>query len=124
MIGRVLSGTRPNCFSVLHFCGGRPSRRAAKPGRIKSGAPGLRPTVMLNPRSSGEPVTLIYPVMKCVCGWSPGQAVRPQDASCQISSTNPKVLSETVREKLIRAQAAEATRRGGFHCRVLIQVNG
>ena len=71
---------------------------------------------------SGSAITLVYPVTKCVCGWSPQRAPMPNDPYCECSAENNRTLFETVAGKPVTAKVLESPRRGGVHCRFLIQL--
>src|SRR5579871_4640469 len=71
---------------------------------------------------SGNTVTLVYPVTKCVCGWSPQRAASPDDPYCECSAANNRTLFETVAGRSVTARVVESPRRGGAHCRFLIQL--
>ncbi len=71
---------------------------------------------------SGDTVTLIYPVSKCVCGWNPQRPVNPKDPYCDCSAANNQLLFETVSAKPVSVKVAESPRRGGAHCRFIIQL--
>jgi hypothetical protein len=76
-----------------------------------------------NCRLEGNQVTLIYPVNKCVCGWSPQRAVaQADDPYCECSKSNNQYLFETVTGKKVRAQVTESPRRGQAHCKFVLQV--
>jgi predicted ArsR family transcriptional regulator len=75
-----------------------------------------------NCRRDGNKVTLIYPVDKCVCGWSPRRAPRADDPYCECSKANNQLLFETVAGKPVRVDVTESPRRGGTHCRFLIHL--
>lgn len=61
-------------------------------------------------------VRLVYPVNKCVCGWSPQRAPTPDDPYCECSAENNRTLFETVSGKLVSAKVLTSPRRGGAHC--------
>ena len=65
---------------------------------------------------SGNTITLIYPVTKCVCGWSPERPPMPDDPYCECSAENNRTLFETVAGKPVRAKVITSPRRGGVHC--------
>jgi hypothetical protein len=71
---------------------------------------------------SGNTVTLVYPVTKCVCGWSPQRTTTPDDPYCECSAENNRTLFETVAGKPVTSKVVESPRRGGVHCRFLIQL--
>ena len=65
---------------------------------------------------SGNTVTLVYPVSKCVCGWSPERAPMADDPYCECSAENNRTLFETVAGKPVSAKVLTSPRRGGGHC--------
>jgi len=65
---------------------------------------------------SGHTVTLVYPVTKCVCGWSPERAPMPDDPYCECSAENNRTLFETVAGRHVSARVLTSPRRGGEHC--------
>jgi len=65
---------------------------------------------------SANTITLIYPVTKCVCGWSPDRPPTPDDPYCECSAENNRTLFETVAGKPVTAQVLSSPRRGGLHC--------
>lgn len=69
-----------------------------------------------NCRRMGNQVTLIYPVNKCVCGWSPERAPMPDDPYCDCSAANNQSLFETVSGRPVGVKVLESPRRGGVHC--------
>ena len=71
---------------------------------------------------SGKTVTLVYPVTKCVCGWSPDRAPTPDDPYCECSAANNATLFETVAGAPVQARVLESPRRGGVHCRFEIRL--
>ena len=75
-----------------------------------------------NCKREGDLVTLIYPVDKCVCGWSPQRAPAADDPYCECSKANNQLLFETVAGKPVRVQVVESQRRNGAHCRFLIHL--
>jgi hypothetical protein len=75
-----------------------------------------------NCRRAGGTVTLVYPVDKCVCGWSPKSPPSPGDPYCDCSKANNQLLFETVSGKPVRVEVTESPRRGGVHCRFLIHL--
>lgn len=75
-----------------------------------------------NCRREADTVTLIYPVDKCVCGWNPKRPVDPKDPYCDCSAANNQLLFETVSGKPVKVKVAESPRRGGVHCRFIIQL--
>ncbi len=70
-----------------------------------------------NCRREGDRVTLIYPVAKCVCGWSPVRPPSPDDPYCNCSAANNQLLFETVSGKPVTVKVIESPRRGGTHCK-------
>jgi hypothetical protein len=75
-----------------------------------------------NCRRSGNEVTLIYPVNKCVCGWSPSRPPTPNDPYCECSAANNQTLFESVSGKAVSVKVLESPRRGGTHCRFAIHL--
>ena len=71
---------------------------------------------------SGKTVTLVYPVTQCVCSANPKRAPSPGDPYCECSAENNRTLFETVAGKPVTARVVESPRRGGVHCRFLIQL--
>jgi len=65
---------------------------------------------------AGNTISLVYPVTKCVCGWSPDRAPLPDDPYCECSAENNRTLFETVAGKPVRAKVLSSPRRGGLHC--------
>ena len=65
---------------------------------------------------SGNTISLIYPVSKCVCGWSPERAPMPDDPYCECSAENNRTLFETVAGGHVSARVLSSPRRGGEHC--------
>lgn len=65
---------------------------------------------------SGNTISLVYPVSKCVCGWSPERAPMADDPYCECSAENNRTLFETVAGKPVRAKVLTSPRRGGEHC--------
>ena len=65
---------------------------------------------------TGNTVTLVYPVTKCVCGWSPERAPTSDDPYCECSAENNRTLFETVAGKPVSAKVITSPRRGGVHC--------
>lgn len=65
---------------------------------------------------SGKTVKLLYPVTKCVCGWSPDRAPTADDPYCECSAENNRTLFETVAGKPVSARVLSSPRRGGLHC--------
>lgn len=76
-----------------------------------------------NCRRSGNEVTLIYPVNKCVCGWSPSRPPTPNDPYCECSAANNQALFESVGGKAVSVKVLESPRRGGTHCRFAIHLD-
>lgn len=71
---------------------------------------------------TGNTVTLVYPVTKCVCGWSPDRPPTPDDPYCECSAENNRTLFETVAGKPVSAKVITSPRRGGVHCRFQLQL--
>jgi predicted hydrocarbon binding protein len=71
---------------------------------------------------SGDTVNLVYPITKCVCGWSPQRAPMPDDPYCDCSAANNQALFEAVSGKRIDIKVVESPRRGGVHCRFVIRI--
>ncbi|WP_109488063.1 hypothetical protein [Occallatibacter savannae] len=65
---------------------------------------------------SGNTISLVYPVSKCVCGWSPERAPMPDDPYCECSAENNRTLFETVAQRPVTANVLTSPRRGGAHC--------
>jgi hypothetical protein len=65
---------------------------------------------------TGNTVSLVYPVTKCVCGWSPDRPPMPDDPYCECSAENNRTLFETVAGKPVSARVITSPRRGGLHC--------
>lgn len=65
---------------------------------------------------AGNTISLVYPVSKCVCGWSPERAPMPDDPYCECSAENNRTLFETVAGKPVSAKVITSPRRGGVHC--------
>ena len=65
---------------------------------------------------SGNTVMLVYPVSKCVCGWSPERAPMPDDPYCECSAENNRTLFETVAGRPVSAKVVTSPRRGGERC--------
>jgi len=65
---------------------------------------------------SGNTISLVYPVNKCVCGWSPERAPMPDDPYCECSAENNRTLFETVAGKPVTAKVLSSPRRGSVHC--------
>jgi len=75
-----------------------------------------------NCRREGDRITLIYPVAKCVCGWSPQRPPTPDDPYCNCSAANNQLLFETVSGRPVTVKVLESPRRGGTHCRFDIRI--
>ena len=71
---------------------------------------------------SGNTVMLIYPVTKCVCGWSPQRAPIADDPYCECSAENNRTLFETVAGKPVSAKVLTSPRRGGVGCTFQIKL--
>ncbi len=71
---------------------------------------------------SGNTVTLVYPVTKCVCGWSPDRPPSPDDPYCECSAANNQTLFQTVAGIPVNVRVLESPRRGGVHCRFQIRL--
>ena len=71
---------------------------------------------------AGNTITLIYPVEKCVCGWSPQRPPFPDDPYCECSAANNQSLFASVSGKTVTVKVLESPRRGGLHCRFQIQL--
>ena len=71
---------------------------------------------------SGNTVNLVYPVTKCVCGWSPERAPMPDDPYCDCSAANNQALFETVSGGPVDVKVIESPRRGGVHCRFVLRI--
>jgi hypothetical protein len=71
---------------------------------------------------SGETVMLVYPVTKCVCGWSPQRPPTPDDPYCECSAENNRTLFESVAGKPVTAKVLSSPRRGGVHCTFQIKL--
>ncbi|MGC1463297.1 MAG: hypothetical protein WA802_13920 [Terracidiphilus sp.] len=72
---------------------------------------------------SGDTVTLVYPVDKCVCGWNPQRPVNPKDPYCDCSAANNQLLFSTVSGKPVSVKVVESQRRNGVRCRFAIQLS-
>lgn len=70
-----------------------------------------------NCRRTGDRITLIYPVAKCVCTANPVRPSSPDDPYCNCSAANNQLLFETVGGKPVTVKVMESPRRGGPHCR-------
>lgn len=75
-----------------------------------------------NCRRSSSEVTLVYPVSKCVCGWSPSRPPTPNDPYCECSAANNQALFEAVSGRAVSVKVLESPRRGGTHCRFAIHL--
>ena len=75
-----------------------------------------------NCKREGDKVTLVYPVKKCVCGWSPERAPMKDDPYCNCSAANNQLLFSTVSGKPVTVKVLESPRRGGVHCRFDIRL--
>lgn len=71
---------------------------------------------------TGNTVTLIYPVDKCICGWSPARSPIPDDPYCECSAANNQTLFETVSGGAVHVRVVDSPRRGGSHCRFDIRL--
>jgi len=76
-----------------------------------------------NCRREGDRIILIYPVAKCVCGWSPDRPPSPNDPYCNCSAANNQLLFATVSGKPATVKVVESPRRGGLHCRFDIHLS-
>jgi hypothetical protein len=65
---------------------------------------------------SDNTVTLVYPVTKCVCGWSPERPPNPDDPYCECSAENNRTLFEAVAGSPVSVKVLTSPRRGGLHC--------
>ena len=65
---------------------------------------------------SGNTIMLVYPVSKCVCGWSPEREPRRDDPYCECSAENNRTLFETVAGGKVSAKVLASPRRNGGHC--------
>jgi len=65
---------------------------------------------------SSDTISLVYPVSKCVCGWSPERPPMPDDPYCECSAENNRTLFETVAGRPMSAKVLTSPRRGGEHC--------
>ncbi len=72
---------------------------------------------------TGDTVTLIYPVDKCVCGWNPQRPVNPKDPYCDCSAANNQLLFETVSGKPVSVTVAQSQRRNGARCKFIIRLS-
>lgn len=75
-----------------------------------------------NCKRDGNKIALVYPVTKCVCGWSPERPPKPDDPYCNCSAANNQALFATVSGKPVTVQVLESPRRGGVHCRFDIRL--
>ena len=75
-----------------------------------------------NCRREGDRVTLIYPAGRCVCGWNPQRPISRNDPYCDCSAANNRLLFEAVAGKSVNVTVAESPRRGGAHCRFIVQL--
>ncbi|WP_348264873.1 hypothetical protein P8935_10115 [Telmatobacter sp. DSM 110680] len=75
-----------------------------------------------NCRRTGNQVSLVYPVDKCVCGWSPQRPPNPDDPYCECSAANNQAIFESVSGKGVKVKVLESPRRGGKVCRFQIQL--
>ena len=71
---------------------------------------------------SENTVTLVYPVTKCVCRWSPEREPTPDDPYCECSAENNRTLFETVAGRPVTAKVLTSPRRGGLHCTFQIKL--
>lgn len=71
---------------------------------------------------SDNTITLIYPVTKCVCGWSPERPPTPDDPYCECSAENNRTLFETVTGRPVSVKVLASPRRGGVHCTFQLKV--
>ena len=76
-----------------------------------------------NCRRTGNQVTLVYPVTKCVCGWSPDRPPMPDDPYCDCSAANNQALFESVSGRPVGVKVVESPRRGGQHCVFHLQLS-
>lgn len=72
---------------------------------------------------TGNRISLVYPVTKCVCGANPHRAADAADPYCECSAANNQALFEAVAGKAVSVKVTESPRRGGTHCRFLIQLS-
>ena len=72
---------------------------------------------------SGNAITLVYPVTKCVCTANPDRPPTPDDPYCECSAENNRTLFETVAGKQVSARVLESPRRGGVHCTFQLTVS-
>ena len=70
-----------------------------------------------NCRRSGNQVSLVYPVNKCVCGANPQRPANPNDPYCECSAANNQALFESVSGRPVSVKVLESPRRGGKVCR-------
>lgn len=76
-----------------------------------------------NCQREGNTVTLVYPVDKCGCGWSPKREPRPDDPYCECSKANNRTLFEIVSGKPVQAEVLDSPRRTGKPCRFVLQLS-
>ena len=76
-----------------------------------------------NCRREGDTVTLVYPVQKCGCGWSPVRPPAPDDPYCECSRANNQRLFEIVSGRVVQAQVTDSPRRNGRPCRFVIRLS-
>ncbi|ACB76316.1 hypothetical protein [Opitutus terrae] len=69
-----------------------------------------------------DTIRLTYPMATCGCGRSPVRAPTPDDPFCECSKSNNRTLFEIVSGRPVQAQVIESPRRGGQHCRFVIQL--
>ena len=69
-----------------------------------------------NCTKSGDTITLVYPVSKCVCGGNPERPPSADDPYCECSVENNRTLFETVAGTHVSAKVITSPRRGGAHC--------
>ena len=65
---------------------------------------------------SGNTITLVYPVSKCVCTANPERSPSADDPYCECSAENNRTLFETVAGRPVSAKVLTSPRRGGEHC--------
>ncbi|HXS74989.1 MAG TPA: hypothetical protein VN753_02350 [Terracidiphilus sp.] len=92
---------------LIHESAGNIDRLVELMGKIVGSA---------NCTRSGDTITLVYPVSKCVCGWSPERPPMPDDPYCECSAENNRMLFETVAGRIVSAKVLSSPRRGGEHC--------
>jgi hypothetical protein len=71
---------------------------------------------------SGNTISLIYPVTKCVCTANPERPATPDDPYCECSAENNRTLFETVAGRPVSAKVITSPRRGGLHCTFELKV--